>query len=116
MRCVFAGTPSVAATSLAALLDSRHEVVAVLTRPDAPAGRGREVAASPVATLAREQGIEVLQPTTLRDPQVLGRLTAIAPDVAPIVACGPGSIVSVTSALRAAWSITTRRSVALASG
>ena len=88
MRCVFAGTPSVAATSFAALLDSRHEVVAVLTRPDAPAGRGREVAASPVATLAREQGIEVLQPTTLRDPQVLGRLTAIAPDVAPIVAYG----------------------------
>ena len=88
MRCLFAGTPDVAAVSLTALLASDHEVVAVLTRPDAPAGRGRGVQSSPVATLASEAGIEVLQPSTLRDPQVLDRIAAIAPDVAPIVAYG----------------------------
>lgn len=88
MRCVFAGTPDVAAVSLTALLESHHDVVAVITRPDAPAGRGRSTAASPVAQLARDAGIEVLQPTTLRDPEVLDRLTVIDPDVAPIVAFG----------------------------
>lgn len=88
MRCVFAGTPEVAAIALDALLASHHDVVAVLTRPDAPAGRGRAVAVSPVATIARTAGIEVLQPTTLRDPEVLARLTQIAPDVAPVVAYG----------------------------
>ena len=88
MRCVFAGTPDVAATALADLVGSHHEVVAVITRPDAQAGRGRAVASSPVAVLARESGIEVLQPSSLRDPDVLDRLAQIAPDVAPIVAYG----------------------------
>lgn len=88
MRCVFAGTPAVAAVSLAALLDSRHEVVGVLTRPDAPAGRGRAVASSPVAELARAHGLPVLQPTSLRDAEVQAQLAALEPDVAPIVAYG----------------------------
>jgi methionyl-tRNA formyltransferase len=88
VRCVFAGTPDVAAVALADLLGSHHEVVAVLTRPDAPAGRGRAVATSPVAVLAREAGIEVLQPASLREADVLARLTELAPDVAPIVAYG----------------------------
>lgn len=88
MRCLFAGTPDVAAVVLTALLDSTHDVCAVLTRPDAPAGRGRALQPSPVAALAREAGIEVLQPTTLRDPDVQQRLRALAPDVAPIVAYG----------------------------
>lgn len=88
MRCVFAGTPDVAAIALADLLGSTHDVVAVITRPDAQAGRGRTVAASPVAVLARESGIEVLQPSSLRDPDVLARLAGLAPDVAPIVAYG----------------------------
>lgn len=88
MRCVFAGTPDVAAIALADLVGSPHEVVAVITRPDAQAGRGRAVAASPVATLAREAGIEVLQPSSLRESEVLGRLAELAPDVAPIVAYG----------------------------
>jgi methionyl-tRNA formyltransferase len=88
VRCVFAGTPDVAAVALADLIGSRHEVVAVITRPDAQAGRGRSVAASPVAVLAREAGIEVLQPPSLREPDVLARLVEIAPDVAPIVAYG----------------------------
>lgn len=88
MRCVFAGTPDVAAIALADLIASRHHVVAVITRPDAQAGRGRAVASSPVAVLARESGIEVLQPSSLREPDVLGRLAELAPDVAPIVAYG----------------------------
>jgi methionyl-tRNA formyltransferase len=88
VRLIFAGTPDVAAVSLRALLDSRHDVVAVLTRPDAPSGRGRSVTASPVATLARDQGIPVLQPTTLRDPAVQAELAALEPECAPVVAYG----------------------------
>ena len=88
MRLLFAGTPDVAAVSLQALLDSSHDVVAVLTRADAPSGRGRSLTASPVATLARDAGIPVLQPTTLRDPDVQAELAEIAPDCAPVVAYG----------------------------
>lgn len=88
MRCVFAGTPDAAAIALADLIGSPHEVIAVITRPDAQSGRGRAVVASPVAVLAREAGIEVLQPSSLREPDVLARLAALAPDVAPIVAYG----------------------------
>jgi methionyl-tRNA formyltransferase len=88
VRLVFAGTPEAAVPSLAALLGSRHEVVAVLTRPDAPAGRGRRVAASPVADLAREAGVEVLTPLTPRDPDFQRRLGELAPDCCPVVAYG----------------------------
>ncbi len=88
MRCVFAGTPGAAATSLRALLDSRHEVLAVITRPDAPAGRGRRLLASPVAVLAREAGIDVLAPTSMRDDAVIARLRELEPDCAPVVAYG----------------------------
>jgi methionyl-tRNA formyltransferase len=88
MRLLFAGTPTVALPSLDALLTSRHEVVAVLTRPDARAGRGRALTPSPVKERALEAGIEVLTPTTLRDPEVEERLAAIAPDAAPVVAYG----------------------------
>jgi methionyl-tRNA formyltransferase len=88
VRCVFAGTPEVAAVALSDLMASPHDVVAVITRPDAPSGRGRALAASPVAALARDAGIDVLQPGSLREPEFLERLTALAPDVAPIVAYG----------------------------
>jgi len=88
VRLVFAGTPDVALPSLRALLDSRHEVVAVVTRPDAPSGRGRALAASPVALLAEEHGIEVLKPDKVRDPEFLARLREIAPDCCPVVAYG----------------------------
>jgi methionyl-tRNA formyltransferase len=88
MRLVFAGTPEVAVPSLEALLGSRHEVVAVLTRPDAPAGRGRHTAASPVADLAVQAGVEVLKPRRVSDPGLLDRLKALAPDCAPVVAYG----------------------------
>lgn len=88
MRVVFAGTPQVAVASLNAVLASHHEVVAVLTRPDAPAGRGRRLAPSPVAEVALDAGIDVLRPASARDPQFLERLAELAPDAAPVVAFG----------------------------
>ncbi|QLH25256.1 methionyl-tRNA formyltransferase [Streptomyces sp. Rer75] len=89
MRLVFAGTPEVALPALDALIASdRHEVVAVVTRPDAPAGRGRRLVASPVAERAEEAGIEVLKPAKPRDADFLARLAEIAPDCCPVVAYG----------------------------
>jgi methionyl-tRNA formyltransferase len=87
MRLVFAGTPAAAVPSLRALLASpSHEVVAVLTRPDAGAGRGRRVVPSPVAEVALEHGIELLRPH--RPGEALDRLREIAPDCCPVVAYG----------------------------
>jgi methionyl-tRNA formyltransferase len=88
MRLVFAGTPQTAVPSLEELLRSKHEVVAVLTRPDAPAGRGRHVGPSPVAQCAASAGIEVLKPASPRDPAFLDRLREIAPDCCPVTAYG----------------------------
>ena len=88
MRLVFAGTPEVAAVALRDVLASRHDVVAVLTRPDAPAGRGRHEVQSPVAQLACERGIELLQPASAKDSSLLARMAELAPDCAPVVAYG----------------------------
>ena len=88
MRLVFAGTPQAAVPSLTALLDSKHTVAAVLTRPDAPAGRGRKLVASPIAQLASEAGLEVLRPARPSDPAFLARLADIAPDCCPVTAYG----------------------------
>jgi len=89
MRLLFAGTPEVAVPSLQLLLDSpRHEVVAVLTRPDARVGRGRRLHRSPVGELADEHGIEVLTPRRPREPEFLERLKQLAPDACPVVAFG----------------------------
>jgi methionyl-tRNA formyltransferase len=88
MRLVFAGTPQTALPSLWAILDSRHDVVAVLTRPDAPTGRRRKLSPSPVARVATDAGIEVLRPQRPRDPDFLVRLAEIGPDCAPVVAYG----------------------------
>src|SRR5215468_41366 len=88
MRLVFAGTPQAAVPSLEALLGSRHSVVAVITRPDAPAGRGLRLAASPVADRARQADLEVLQPQRPSDPEFLARLGEIAPDCCPVTAYG----------------------------
>lgn len=98
MRIVFAGTPEVAAVSLRALLDSRHEVVAVVTRPDAPAGRGRGLVRSAVAELADTAGIEVLAPVMALDDQFVTRLRELAPRCCPVVAYGsllPAEVLSV---------------------
>ncbi|MER6917349.1 methionyl-tRNA formyltransferase, partial [Streptomyces sp. NPDC000594] len=89
MKLVFAGTPEVAVPALDALIASgRHEVAAVVTRPDAPAGRGRRLVASPVAQRAEEAGIEILRPAHPRDEDFLARLREIAPDCCPVVAYG----------------------------
>lgn len=88
MKLVFAGTPETALPALEALLESRHEVAAVVTRPDAPAGRGRRLTAGPVAQRAAEAGIEVLKPPKAGDPDFLDRLREIAPDCCPVVAYG----------------------------
>ena len=88
MRLVFAGTPEPALPSLQALLDSRHDVVAVVTRPDAPAGRGRTLRPSPVKDRALEAGLEVLTPAHPREEAFQQRLGEIAPDCVPVVAYG----------------------------
>ena len=88
MRVVFAGTPQAAVPALDALLKSGHEVVAVVTRPDAPAGRGLHLEPSPVAQRATEAGVEVLKPARPRDPEFVDRLRQIDPDIVPITAYG----------------------------
>jgi methionyl-tRNA formyltransferase len=88
LRLLFAGTPAPAVASLEALLESRHEVVAVLTRPDARAGRGRSLSRSPVAERADAAGIPVLQPRSPREPEFLDQLAALAVDCVPVVAYG----------------------------
>lgn len=93
MRLVFAGTPEPAVVALEALLASEHDVVAVLTRPDARRGRGRSLQPSPVAQRALEHGIEVLRPTSLKPDtddgvEIRQRLEELAPDCIPVVAYG----------------------------
>ncbi|HIZ98356.1 MAG TPA: methionyl-tRNA formyltransferase [Candidatus Janibacter merdipullorum] len=88
MRLIFAGTPQVAVPSLRALLDSDHEVVAVVTRPDAKVGRGRRLEPSPVRVAAEEAGVEVLTPSSPRDPDFVAALEELAPDCCPVVAYG----------------------------
>jgi methionyl-tRNA formyltransferase len=88
MRLVFAGTPEVAVPSLDAITAGGHELVAVVTRPDAPSGRGRRVLRSPVAAWADAHDIEVLTPLRPREPDFLSRLAEIAPDCVPVVAYG----------------------------
>ncbi|MEI8056015.1 MAG: methionyl-tRNA formyltransferase [Actinomycetes bacterium] len=103
MRLVFAGTPAVALPSLRALLASSHEVVAVVSRPDAPAGRGRTLTASPVAALARSLDIEVLTPDSPSDPGFSSRLRELAPDCCPVVAYGALIPASVLDLPRYGW-------------
>ncbi len=85
---MFAGTPAPALPSLSALLASSHDVVGVVTRPDAPAGRGRGLRPSPVRELAESAGVPVLTPRSPREPAFLDRLRALAPDCCPVVAYG----------------------------
>jgi methionyl-tRNA formyltransferase len=88
MRLLFAGTPAVARPALDAIAASRHQLLAVVTRPDAPAGRGRQLVRSPVGSWADEHGIEVLTPQRPREPEFLERLRELAPDCVPVVAYG----------------------------
>ena len=100
---MFAGTPEVAVPSLDALLASRHEVIAVCTRPDAPSGRGKRLTASPVAERAVAAGVEVLKPHRPRDPEFVARLTELAPDCCPVVAYGALLPQSVLDIPRHGW-------------
>jgi methionyl-tRNA formyltransferase len=88
LKLLFAGTPEPAVPSLEALLASDHEVVAVLTRPDARAGRGRRSSRSPVAERADAAGIPVLQPRSPREPEFREQLAGLAVDCVPVVAYG----------------------------
>jgi methionyl-tRNA formyltransferase len=88
VRLVFAGTPEVAVPSLDAIAAAGHEIVAVLTRPDAPAGRGRHLVRSPAAAWADERGLEVLTPARPREEKFLAHLAELAPDCVPVVAYG----------------------------
>ncbi|UKA72849.1 methionyl-tRNA formyltransferase [Arthrobacter sp. FW306-06-A] len=87
MRVLFAGTPAVAVPSLDALVNAGFEVVAVLTRPDAPIGRKRVLTPSPVAQRAAELGIDVIHAARL-DAEAIAKISAVQPDVAAIVAYG----------------------------
>lgn len=93
LNIVFAGTPEPAVVALERLVASRHHVRAVITRPDAPKGRGRTLHPSPVAAWAKDAGIEVLTPRTLKPgtedgEQLRADLSRLAPDVIPVVAYG----------------------------
>ncbi|WP_067713317.1 methionyl-tRNA formyltransferase [Nocardia yamanashiensis] len=99
MRLVFAGTPEPAVPSLRRLIESaNHDVVAVVTRPDAVSGRGRKVTRSPIGLLADEHGIPVLTPRRPSEPEFIAQLTELAPDCCPVVAYGallPESVLAI---------------------
>ena len=88
MRLVFAGTPAAALPTLRALAASRHSVAAVVTRPDAPVGRGKRMQPSPVAELAEQLGLETLKPARPNEAWFLDRLRGLAPDCCPVTAYG----------------------------
>lgn len=88
LRLVFFGTPDFAATALQRLLHSRHPVVAVVTQPDRPRGRGQHLSFSPVKTLALEAGVPVLQPERLKTPESVGALAERHADLGVVAAYG----------------------------
>lgn len=88
MRIVFCGSPPEAAASLAALHEAGHQIVAVVTRPERPKGRGRKVEATAVAGLAAARGLACRQPDDVHDPVLLASLAALRPDLLVVVAFG----------------------------
>ncbi|MFY9179408.1 MAG: methionyl-tRNA formyltransferase [Venatoribacter sp.] len=88
LRIVFAGTPEFAAVHLKALINSEHQVVAVYSQPDRPAGRGKKLMASPVKQIAVEHGIPVYQPANFKTPESIAELEALNADVMVVVAYG----------------------------
>lgn len=87
-RVIFMGTPAFAVPSLAALIEAKYEIIAVVTQPDAPAGRGRQLKPSPVKMLAQQHRLPVLQPASLKPPEVVEALRALEPDVIVVAAFG----------------------------
>lgn len=97
LRIIFAGTPDFAADHLRALLDTEHQVVAVYTQPDRPAGRGKKLTASPVKQLAAASNIPIYQPSSLKDEQAQAELQDIQADIMVVVAYGlilPAAVLS----------------------
>jgi methionyl-tRNA formyltransferase len=88
VRLIFAGTPHFAAAALQALLGAGHQVVAVLTQPDRPAGRGMQLQPSPVKQLAQQHGLPVLQPLTLKQAEIQAELAALGAEVMVVAAYG----------------------------
>ncbi|MEA1989284.1 MAG: methionyl-tRNA formyltransferase [Pseudomonadota bacterium] len=88
LRIIFAGTPDFSVAPLQALLDSQHDVIAVYTQPDRPAGRGRKLTASPVKQVAEENGITVYQPETLKEAEAQQTLNSLNADIMIVVAYG----------------------------
>lgn len=88
MRAVFMGTPEIAATVLKSVLASRHEIIAVVTQPDKPKGRGHEMAFPPVKEVALEAGIPVMQPQRAKDEAFIAELKALNPDIILVAAYG----------------------------
>ncbi|MGI9877554.1 methionyl-tRNA formyltransferase [Vibrio chagasii] len=88
LRIVFAGTPDFAARHLAALLSSEHEVIAVYTQPDRPAGRGKKMTASPVKNISLENNIPVYQPENFKSDEAKQELTDLNADIMVVVAYG----------------------------
>lgn len=88
LRIIFAGTPDFSVLPLQALLESEHQVVAVYSQPDRPAGRGRKLTPSPVKIVAKEAGVQVIQPTNFKQEQDLAELEALQADLMVVVAYG----------------------------
>ncbi|MCD6359857.1 MAG: methionyl-tRNA formyltransferase [Armatimonadetes bacterium] len=88
MRVVFFGTPQVAAPYLDAVAEAGHEIPAVVTQPDRPAGRGRRLQAGPVKQAALARGLPVLQPQRADEPEFIAEITALRPEVGVVVAYG----------------------------
>ena len=98
LKIIFAGTPEFAVPTLRALIDSQHEVLAVYTQPDRPAGRGRKMRASPIKQLALDNHLPVIQPQTLRDEEAIAELSDYQPDLMIVVAYGlilPASLLDI---------------------
>jgi len=88
MKIVFMGTPEFALSTLKVLVASEHQILAVVTQPDRPKGRGQELTASPVKTFALQSGIDVLQPEKASAPEFIAALSNLQPDVIIVVAYG----------------------------
>lgn len=98
MRLIFAGTPEFAAQALEALIRAGYEIALVLTQPDRPAGRGMQLAMSPVKQLALAHHLAVLQPTSMRNPEIQAQLAATGADVMIVAAYGlilPGEVLAI---------------------
>jgi methionyl-tRNA formyltransferase len=88
MRILFWGTPDFAVPSLHALLGEGHDVIGVVTQPDRPAGRGRELRPPPIKTIARDQMIPIFQPERARDPHFIQSIREVAPEISVVIAYG----------------------------